>query len=103
MFCAPIAGGDAWRDVLYLQLPADLAGPSVLDFAQAVARQIHLLETSVLHAEESARRRFLDQQLAMAREVQSSFVPQSLALSPQLDAALVYEPAYWVGGDYCDL
>jgi sigma-B regulation protein RsbU (phosphoserine phosphatase) len=90
-------------DVLYVNLAEDQAEEGVLDFVRALSRQIGLTGQSILRAEEAAKRHLLDQQLTMARDIQLSLIPKSLNFSPRVDLALTYEPALWVGGDYCDV
>lgn len=41
--------------------------------------------------------------LAVASEIQSRFTPRSLAEIPGVEIAFSYQPAVWVGGDYCDV
>lgn len=103
VYAVPITGGDDWTDVLYMEVPAEQADTATLDFIRAVARQVGFAGRSLLGQEQAARIRQIDQQLAMARELQERLVPQRLDLSPALDIALTYEPAFWVGGDYCDV
>lgn len=100
--CAPIAVGDDWADLLYVDMPADQAGQDTAHFVRLVARQIGFVGRSLLQAEDAARGRLLDDQLATAQRLQAGLVPRDLDLSPALDIALVYKPALWVGGDYCD-
>jgi sigma-B regulation protein RsbU (phosphoserine phosphatase) len=45
----------------------------------------------------------LTQELAFAREIQSSFLPQSLPEHPHLSFASTYRPALTVGGDFYDV
>ena len=103
VYCVPITGGDDWTDVLYLDVAAARADAEVFDFVRAVARQVGLAGRGILSQEQAARIRLIDQQLAMAREIQQRLVPKRLDLSPAVDFALTYEPAFWVGGDYCDV
>jgi len=103
VFCAPIGAGEDWADLLYLEVSAEQAGADALAFIRVAARQVGLVGQSILRTEDVAERRALDHQLAMAREIQSNLVPRSLDIAPGLDLALAYEPALWVGGDYCDI
>ena len=103
VYCVPITGDNDWTDVLYLDAAADQADAEVFDFVRAVARQVGLAGRGILSQEQAVRIRLIDQQLAMAREIQQRLVPTQLDLSPAVDFALVYEPAFWVGGDYCDV
>jgi len=45
----------------------------------------------------------LAQELAFAREIQSSFLPQTLPQHPHLSFASTYRPAQTVGGDFYDV
>jgi len=45
----------------------------------------------------------LDHQLELARRIQSGLAPAIPKDIPQVDLALHYQPAMWVGGDYCDV
>jgi serine phosphatase RsbU (regulator of sigma subunit) len=101
--CAPIATGKAGLDCLYLDLPADARGESLLEFVQAVVRQVGLVRKGLLWAEVNAERRTLDCQLALARQIQSRLVQTQAPEVPGIDVAVCYQPAMWVGGDYCDL
>lgn len=103
VYCAPITGGDDWTDLLYLDVPPERRDAITLDFVRAVARQVGFAARSILGLEQASHIRQIDQQLAMAREIQDRLVPKDLALSPAVDLALTYEPAFWVGGDYCDV
>ncbi|RPI63646.1 MAG: FHA domain-containing protein [Planctomycetaceae bacterium] len=103
VLCVPITVDDDSADVLYLDVPAEQAGTDALDFARAIGRQVNFARKSLLLAEETARRRIIDHQLEMAREIQSNMVPTKLDLSASVDLALLCEPAMWVGGDHCDV
>ena len=103
VYCAPITRGDGWIDALYVEAPADKGAPDVLDFVRAAARQIGFAGQGILRAEDAVWRRLLDHQLAMAHEIQRGLIPERLDLAPGIDLALAYEPAFWVGGDYCDV
>lgn len=103
VFCAPVADTSDAVDALYLDLPTGRAAKETLDFVQAVARQVGFAGRSLLFAEAKAERRLLDQQLALAREIQMNLTPKRLEGGPELDIAMLYKPAMWVGGDYCDV
>ena len=102
VFCSPICEPDETVDVLYLDVPSERAAEGTLDFIQAVARQVDLARRSLLFAEERAERRVLDQQLALAREIQTKLIPIDVGPVAGLDLSICYRPAMWVGGDYCD-
>lgn len=103
VFAAPLTEGGKSLDVLYLDAPGEQVRPGMLDFVQAVARQIALARKSLLLAEFRAERRVLDEQLAFAREIQGKLTPDVSVFAEAVDVALHYEPAMWVGGDYCDM
>jgi len=101
--CAPVGEQPASIDALYLDMPLDLAAADMLDYVHAVARQVRLVRRSLLLTEVRAQRRVLDYQLGLAREIQSRLMPAALSSVPGVDVAFYYEPAMWVGGDYCDV
>jgi sigma-B regulation protein RsbU (phosphoserine phosphatase) len=101
--CAPIAESPEAMEALYLDMPSDLAGPDALDLVQAVARLTKLLRANLILAEEKLQRRMLERDLEMAREIQQALLPTDERLPPGVDVAWHYEPATWVGGDYCDV
>jgi serine phosphatase RsbU (regulator of sigma subunit) len=103
VYCVPITSGEEWSDALYLDLPAEQAEPAVFDFVRAAARQVSFAVQGILNQEQAAWIRQVDQQLALARDMQDRLIPKRLDLSPAVDLALAYEPAFWVGGDYCDV
>jgi len=103
VLCAPVSEGAESLDALYLDVPASAAARVSLDYVQAVARQVGLARRSLLLAEANAERRSLDHQLAMARDIQARLVPAGTRQIAGLDVSVVYEPAMWVGGDYCDV
>jgi len=101
--CAPVSELSESVDALYLDVPFDEAARDVFEFVQAVARQVQLVRKALLLGELNAERRALDGQLARAREIQAKLTPSDLPSLPAADVALHYEPAMWVGGDYCDV
>jgi len=103
VLCAAIAKAETTVDLLYLDLPSRRTGPDTLDFIQALARQAGFTAKSLLLAEVRADRTLLDQQLALAKQIQDELTPKGLHDLPGVDAAFYYQPAMWVGGDYCDI
>ena len=73
------------------------------DLARTAARRVDFARRAALGAGENARRRRIEQQLTMAREIQDGLIPTSLLELPGVELALHYEPTLWVGGDYCDV
>ena len=90
-------------DVLYLDIPCDAAMEETFDFVRVVARQVSATRKSLLLAQARAERIVLDRQLEMARGIQSGLTPAGLTRVPGVDIAVRYQPAMWVGGDYCDV
>jgi sigma-B regulation protein RsbU (phosphoserine phosphatase) len=103
VFCAPVSDTAALTEALYLDLPAAAAPRDALDFLRAVARQVSFARKSLSLAEARAEQKALDRQLATAREIQMKLTPQALSGFAEADLAVVYRPALWVGGDYCDV
>ena len=101
--CVPISEITDTLDALYLDLPADVPSPEMVEFIRAVARQAALLRKGLLLGEARAERRVLDEQLSLAREIQQKLTPTPSADVAGLDVAICYQPALWVGGDYCDV
>lgn len=102
VLCAPIRQQRQWLDVIYLDVPLKQVSEDAADFLQAIAHQVRMVRESLLLGEMRARRQALDRELAMAREIQSRLTPTESASVPGVEVAIVYEPAMWVGGDYCD-
>lgn len=101
--CAPLGEAAGPIDALYLDLPLRAAAPDLLEFMQALARQVRMVRRNLQQLEAKAERRVLDYQLSLARQIQSGLTPRAIADIPGVDIAIFYEPALWVGGDYCDL
>ncbi|KKN81807.1 hypothetical protein LCGC14_0315730 [marine sediment metagenome] len=95
-----VAGG---IEVLYLDIPAEQSSESLLDYVQAVARQANFARKGLLLAQARAERAILDRQLEFAREIQLRLTPPAHTKTDGIDVAVLYEPAMWVGGDYCDI
>ncbi len=103
VFCAPVADQGDTLDALYLDVPADRAAADLFDFFQVVSRQASFAGKGLLLAEERARREAQDRELAKARQIQEGLKPKPLGDLRGIDAAFHYQPAEWVGGDYCDV
>lgn len=103
VFCAPIGGDGAGLDVVYLDLTASAARRVTLDLVCAAARQANFARRWLEAAQTLAERRVLDRQLELAREIQARLTPPARPQVHPLDVAVLYRPALWVGGDYCDL
>ncbi len=62
-----------------------------------------LLSGNIMARAIRAQHDVLEEQLTTAREIQSQLTPQNLDQISGVDLAAHYEPAMWVGGDYCDV
>jgi len=103
VYCCPVADTAGPLDALYVDVPADQAMSDTFDFYQAVAHQVILIRKSLLLARARAEQEVLEHQLETAREIQAGLTPTGLEGAPGVDVAFCYEPALWVGGDYCDV
>ncbi len=103
VLCGPVTSPAETLDVLYLDIPEDRIPSGMVNFLQAVIRQVDFARRSLLFSETKAERQVLDKQLSMAREIQTKLTPSKLPKAPGVDIAVWYQPAMWVGGDYCDV
>jgi sigma-B regulation protein RsbU (phosphoserine phosphatase) len=103
VLAAPIAETSTGVDVLYVDQSALHAMPDALGFFAIVARMVNLARSTLIAAEEHAERKVLDHQLETAKRIQSKLTPKKLDFFSNVASALYYEPALWVGGDYCDV
>ena len=103
VFCAPIGEHESSLDVLYMDLTSSAAQMLTLDLVCAAARQAGFARRWLAAAETLANRRVLDQQLTLARAIQARLTPPARPGVPRLDVSVLYRPALWVGGDYCDI
>lgn len=103
VLAAPIAETSHGIDVLYLDMPTTGLPSDTLGFFAVVARMVNLTRQTLLMAEDKAERQVLDHQLSTATKIQSKLMPRNLRLCDNVEVALHYKPARWVGGDYCDL
>jgi sigma-B regulation protein RsbU (phosphoserine phosphatase) len=103
VFSAPINNVEGTLDVLYLDMLENKSPKEMFDFVEAMARQINAVQKSLVSSEAKAQRLILDQQLALARDIQTNLIPSELHHGFDVDVAVCYEPAMWVGGDYYDV
>ncbi|MHC4462376.1 MAG: SpoIIE family protein phosphatase [Planctomycetota bacterium] len=103
VFSAPINEFDGTVDALYLDILEDKSPKEMFDFVEAVAKQLNFAQKSLIFSEAKAERRILDQQLSLAHNIQSKLAPSGLEHGFEVDVAVCYEPAMWVGGDYYDV
>ena len=103
VFASPIASVGDRMDVLYVDSPSGAAGEEKLDFVQAIAKEVNSARKGLLLSSVLAERRALDGELDRARAIQSKLTPKLTGELPGVDVVVHYEPAMWVGGDYCDI
>ena len=103
VFAAPINDSDGTVDVIYLDILESKSPKEMFDFVEAIARQISAAQKSLIFSEAKAERQKLDQQLTLARNIQSKLTPTKPEHGFDVDVAVCYEPAMWVGGDYYDV
>jgi phosphoserine phosphatase RsbU/P len=103
VLCSPLGDVTDTVDALYLDIPSGHATSEMLDFVRAVAMQASFARKSLLLSEAKAERRVLDRQLSLAQEIQANLTPENVQHLAGVDTHICYEPAMWVGGDYCDV
>jgi serine phosphatase RsbU (regulator of sigma subunit)/pSer/pThr/pTyr-binding forkhead associated (FHA) protein len=101
--CAPLGDVAKPVDLLYLDIPVDSAAPGIVEFVQAVARQVIFARKALVLVQTKAQRCVLDYQLSLARQIQSRLTPELPQDLSGVDFALYHKPVIWVGGDYCDV
>jgi serine phosphatase RsbU (regulator of sigma subunit) len=103
---APMIYGEAAHGVLHVRgREGSESGftQSDLDLLSSVATQAAMaLQNSRLH-QDSLKQQRLQQDLALAEQIQKSFLPQQLPEVPGLEFVAEYRPAYSVGGDFYDV
>ena len=90
-------------DCLYFDLPLTGTSYGTFDFVRAVAREVGAMRQRLITAQMKAERQRLDEQLSLARDIQAKLTPTVPEGGFQVDLAVCYKPAMWVGGDYCDV
>jgi sigma-B regulation protein RsbU (phosphoserine phosphatase) len=103
VYSAPVGNLEDETDALYIEILESNSPREMFDFVQAVARQINFAQRSLLFSEAKAKRKILDHQLSLARDIQTRLTPHLLKGRFAVDLAVCYQPAMWVGGDYCDV
>lgn len=103
VICAPLGPASDAMELLYLDTPSEHTSTDTFEFVQAVARQISLIRKNLLFMKAKSEGEVINRQLSMARDIQVRMVPQELRSKFDLDMAVSYEPAMWVGGDYYDV
>ncbi len=104
ILCLPIRN-KAGKIIAALQLLNKKQGPFTeddADFLLTLSGHMALaLENAQLHQELLEKER-MEKELAMARGIQRSLLPETAPLVEGFDIALLNEPCYAVGGDYYD-
>lgn len=97
----PLRARGRLRGIL-LAPAADDTGPrsAVLD---GVARQLALALESAALRDRIVAQRQLEREVALAQNIQASFLPESLPQPPGWDLAAFWHPARLVGGDFFDV
>jgi len=103
VYSAPVNEDGGTVEALYIDILENKSPNQMFDFVEAVAKQITLARKSLLFADAKAERRILDQQLSLARDLQGRLTPKGVENRFEVDISICYEPAMWVGGDYCDV
>ncbi len=92
-FVALVLGGDHREDV----------SPESLSPLFRLVSQVTLVHENLRLLEENLDKRRLEEQLAMARQVQEQFLPKVLPPTPGLEVAAICEFSQEVAGDYYDV
>jgi len=104
IMCVPLQVRGEPIGLVYVdnRLQAGIFGPDDLDLLQAVANTAAVaIENARLHEREIERAR-LDRELEVARQIQTSLMPQSAPQFPGFDIAGFWQAAHEVGGDFYD-
>ena len=103
---APMMYGEAAQGVLHVRgVEGSETGftQADLDLLSSVAAQAAIaLQNSRLH-QDSLKQQRLQQDLALAEQIQKSFLPQQLPQVPGIEFVAEYRPAFSVGGDFYDV
>lgn len=102
ILCAPLKAKEQFLGLVYIDnhLVSNLFTERDLELMMAFANQVaSAVENASLRQQEAERQR-LEQEMAAAREMQLSLLPQSAPEIEGFDIAGVCEPATEVGGDY---
>jgi hypothetical protein len=103
VICAPLSDVTEVVDCLYLDIPLAQTTDDTFDFVRAVSREVILTRKSLISMQAKIERQKLDQQLALAHDIQSKLTATEPECEFGVDVAVCYKPAMWVGGDYYDV
>lgn len=103
VICAPLSPSSDTVDLLYIDTPSDHTSADTFEFVQAVSQQIFLIRKNLLFMKAKAEGEVINRQLSLAQDIQAKLVPRELQGRFDVDIAVSYEPAMWVGGDYYDV
>ncbi len=96
-----LSDGSSLLGILLLE-EQELSGRR-LSLIVGIARQISLRLENTRLIEEAAARRSLENELAMARDIQASFLPKRLPAHPDWEIGIQWSAAREVGGDFYDI
>ena len=102
---APMMYGEAAHGVLHVRAHegADGFTQADLDLLGSVAAQAAMaLQNARLH-NDSLKQQRLQLDLALAEQIQKSFLPQQLPQIPGIEFVAEYRPAFSIGGDFYDV
>ncbi|UCG59435.1 MAG: SpoIIE family protein phosphatase [Phycisphaerales bacterium] len=107
VICMPLGDVEEEVDLLYLDIPIEdrtrTRPEEIFEFLHVISQDIISTRKRLVLMEAKAEANALDHELSLARQIQSKLAP---AVPPNLsgfDLGLLYDPATWVGGDYCDV
>ncbi len=103
VFAAPINEAAGKVDAIYIDILEERMPPEMFDFVEAMSHQIGSVQKTMIYSEAKAEMMVLEKQLTLARDIQSKLNPEKLQGRFEVDVAVAYKPAMWVGGDYYDV
>lgn len=103
VIAAPITDSGDTVDVLYLDIVENKSPKGLFDFIEVIARQISSAQKSLTLSQSKTERQKLDQELVLARDIRSKLTQAEPGQDFEVDIAVSYKPAMWVGGDYHDV
>jgi serine phosphatase RsbU (regulator of sigma subunit) len=102
---APLLDGEGSQGMIVLSSRGRVRpfGEEDLELLVTLASVAGLRIRNVALAEETAKRRLLDKELDLARDIQMGMLPRAFPATPDLDLAATLRPARTVGGDLYDV
>jgi serine phosphatase RsbU (regulator of sigma subunit) len=99
---APLLYHGVHYGLVYVEADEQAFRQDDVDLLQAIATQAGLAMHATRVAAQLAQREQLERDLRVARQIQRSLLPATVPNVVGLDFAVHYEPAYQIGGDFCD-